>query len=176
MDFPCGMYQECILPLALCFLNRYPGNRFYQKELFRELVIVGIKYAIKSLHRDGTCDIYYPFEWAMGDLVFSLYACTESYLLFGLEYPEVIDFFKRRAAYLGERNETGKLSNHQAMAALALYNVYFVTGEETFKKYSDDKVSLTLSWQHKEEGWFQEYEGADPMVPHLHHRFFWQNL
>ena len=162
MDFPCGMYQEFVLPLTLCFINNYPGNRFYQKERLRELSIAAIRYANKGSHKDGTCDDYFPFERAMGALVFSLYACSESYLLLGLDDPEIVAFFKRRGDHLAKKNETGRLSNHQALAALALYNVYLITGEEKYRRYSDDRVELTLSWQNKEEGWFQEYEGADP--------------
>ena len=162
MDFPCGMYQGFVLPLTLCFLNDYPGNRFYQQERLRELVIAGIHYTIKSSHRDGTCDDYYPFERALGAFVSSLYACTESYLLLGLSDAEMVNFFKSRGDHLGKNNETGKLSNHQALAALALYNVYLITGERKYRGYSDERVALTLSWQNKEEGWFQEYEGADP--------------
>ena len=30
MDFPCGMSQEFVLPLALVYARRYPGNRYYQ--------------------------------------------------------------------------------------------------------------------------------------------------
>lgn len=70
MDFPCGMYQEFVLPLALCFLNDYPGNKFYQKERLRELTIAGIKYANKSSHKDGTCDDYFPYERAMGNQLY----------------------------------------------------------------------------------------------------------
>ncbi len=162
MDFPCGMYQEFVLPLALCFLNDYPGNKFYQKERLRELTIAGIKYANKSSHKDGTCDDYFPYERAMGALVFSLYACTESYMLLGINDIEMVNFFKRRGDHLGRENETGRLSNHQALAALALYNVYLITGEDKYRRYSDDRVALTLSWQNEDEGWFQEYEGADP--------------
>ena len=140
MDFPCGMYQEFVLPLTLCFLNDYPGNKFYQKERLRELSIAAIRYANKGSYKDGTCDDYYPFERAMGALVFSLYACTESYMLLGLDDIEIVDFFKRRGDYLGRKNETGQLSNHQALAALALYNIYLLTGEEKYKKYSEDST------------------------------------
>src|SRR5690606_38816730 len=67
----------------------------------------------------------------------------------------------RRGDHLGAKNETGQLTNHQAFAALALENVHILTGEERFRRYANDRTALTLSWQH-EEGWFQEYEGADP--------------
>ena len=28
MDFPCGMSQEMVLPLALVYANEYPGNHY----------------------------------------------------------------------------------------------------------------------------------------------------
>ena len=83
-------------------------------------------------------------------------------MLLSLEDEQMINFFKRRADHLGKFNETGQLSNHQAFAALACYNVYLITGQEKYRRISEERTEKTLSWQHKEEGWFQEYEGADP--------------
>lgn len=162
LDFPCGMSQEFVLPFALLYKYPFPGNRYYQLERMREIAVAGICFADRGSHPDGTCDDYFPFERAMGALVFSLYACTEAYLLLGLKDERMVDFFKRRGDHLEKVNETGRLSNHQALAALAAYNVFIITGDEKYKRVSDDRVALTLPWQHPEEGWFQEYEGADP--------------
>jgi hypothetical protein len=161
-DFPCGMSQEFVLPFALLYKYNFPGNPYRGLERMREIATAGIHFAIKGSHRDGTCDDYYPFERAMGALVFSLYACTEAYILLGLDNLQLVEFFKRRGDHLATHNETGRLSNHQALAALSVYNVYQITGEEKYRRVSEDRVALTLSWQHPEEGWFQEYEGADP--------------
>lgn len=162
LDFPCGMSQEFALAFALLFKHELPGSKYHGLERMREIAIAGIHFAEKGSHRDGTCDDYFPFERAMGALVFSLYACTEAYMLLDLDDSELVDFFKRRGDHLAKVNETGRLSNHQAFAALATYNVYMITGDEKYKRVSDDRAELTLSWQHREEGWFQEYEGADP--------------
>jgi hypothetical protein len=86
---------------------------------------------------------------------------TETYQVLDLERPDLVDFFRLRADWLCANNESGQLANHQAFAALALYNVYLITGDEKYKTHSDRYRDITLSWQH-EEGWFQEYEGADP--------------
>ena len=98
----------------------------------------------------------------MGALVFSTYACTETYQLLGIENEKLVDFFKKRGDHLIQHNETGQLANHQAFAALAAYNIFIITGEDKYRKAAEDRVELTLSWQHQEEGWYQEYEGADP--------------
>lgn len=162
LDFPCGMSQEFVLPFALLYKYDFPGSPYRGLERMREIAIASIRFANKGSHRDGTCDDYFPFERAMGAFVFSLYACTEAYMLLGLDDTEMVEFFKRRGDHLAKVNETGQLSNHQAFAALAAYNVYLISGEEEYKRVSEDRTELTLSWQHPEEGWFQEYDGADP--------------
>jgi hypothetical protein len=162
MDFPCGMSQEFVLPLAMVYAREFPGNRYKGVERIRELAEGAVRYMVPSSYRDGTTDDYFPFERAMGALVFSLYAASESYQILGMKDERVVDLFSRRVAHLAHENETGQLANHQALAALAAYNVYKITGDPRHKKVADDRVELTLSWQHKDEGWFQEYEGADP--------------
>jgi hypothetical protein len=161
VDFPCGMNQEFCLPLAMAYSTPFPHNPYYQNERLRELVIASIRFAEKASHPDGSCDDYFPFEKALGALVFSTYAMTESYIELDLDDPQMLDFFRLRGQWLVDHNETGQLANHQAFAALALYNVYLLTGEQKFLKASNEFRDITLSWQH-DEGWFQEYEGADP--------------
>ena len=161
VDFPCGMNQEFCLPLALAYARDFPNNPYYQVERLRELVVASIEFARKSSHEDGSCDDYFPFERALGALVFSTYAMTESYLELDLHRPDLVEFFRLRGEWLATHNETGQLANHQAFAALTLYNVYLLTEDERYLEASDAFRDITLSWQHP-EGWFQEYEGADP--------------
>ena len=162
MDFPCGMSQEMVLPLSLAFAREYPANKYYQTERLKELSEAAIRYMIKSSHKDGTCDDYFPYERAMGALVFSLYAATEAYQVIGMQDDEIENFFLKRVHHLENENETGRLSNHQALAGLAAYNVFCITGDDKARKTAEDRVALTLSWQDPDEGWYQEYEGADP--------------
>ena len=161
VDFPCAMNQEFGLPLALAYSQPFPNNPYYQSLRVKELSEAAIHFAIKATHSDGSCDDYYPFEKALGAHVFSTYAMTESYLVLDLSEERYLDFFRLRGDWLLHHNETGQLANHQAFAALALYNIFLLTGEDKFLKGSNAFRDLTLSWQH-EEGWFQEYEGADP--------------
>lgn len=162
MDFPCGMYQEFSLPLALAYAHPFPDNPYYKVDRVRELALAGVDYAMRSSHRDGSCDDYFPYERALGALVFSLHAITETCLVLDEKRPHWLDFFALRADHLINHNETGQLTNHQALAALALYNTYLLTGQERFRKASDDYLAIVKEWFHPDEGWFQEYEGADP--------------
>ncbi|NIN92190.1 hypothetical protein GTO36_04240, partial [bacterium] len=108
----------------------------------------------------GSCDDYYPFERALGAASFSLHACTESAILLDIRDETVLRFFKRRGNWLLSHDETGRLSNHQALSALSLYKVYLLT-EKRFLEGALKRLKRVFEWQ-SEEGWFQEYEGCDP--------------
>ncbi len=161
LDFPCGMAQEHVLTLAMLYVTDVPGNKWYKCNRIKELSIAAMRFAITGSHKDGTCDDYYPYERAMGALAFSTYAIAESYQLLEVEDDEIVGLLRKRADHLLGHNETGQLSNHQALAALVLQTVYEVTGDERYRAGAKERVELTLSWQNKDEGWFQEYEGAD---------------
>lgn len=162
-DFPSGMYQEAVLPLALAYTLQHPKNPFFQQARAKELVEAGIDFTRRSSHREGSCDDYFPYERAAGAAAFSLYACTEAYLVLQLKNPDFVSFFKKRGTYLagiGYR-ESGILSNHKALIILALFNVFQVSGEKSYKEMAEKKLSHLLSLQDP-EGWFPEYEGCDP--------------
>jgi len=161
MDFPCGMSQEFVLPLAMVYAGEFVDNPYYQKKRVAQLAEAGIDFACRSSHKDSSSDDYFPFERALGAHVFSLYAMSEAYQELKLDRPDLVDFFIRRGDWLIKNQETGQLANHQALAALALYNVYLLSDENRFKVATEERKQITLSWQ-KDEGWFQEYEGADP--------------
>ncbi len=161
MDFPCGMAQEFCLPLALVYKHNYADNPYYQLPRMKELAMAGVEFSRKSAHADGSCDDYFPNERALGALVFSLYACTETCLQLDEKNDLLLEFFMRRANHLMGHNESGRLTNHQAFAALALHNVYELTGNSKYAKGRDQYLDIVQAWQ-TGEGWFWEYEGADP--------------
>lgn len=164
-DFPSGMFQEAVLPLALLYQLDHPLNPLFKKERVRELVIGGIEFAIRSAHDDGSCDDYFPYERAAGAAAFSLYACTEATRLLKLEqsHPHFLVFFKKRAENLAEKGmrESGTLSNHKALIVLAIYNTFLLVREQGLQQKAETALLKLLSLQNP-EGWFPEYEGCDP--------------
>jgi hypothetical protein len=160
-DFPCGMNEEFALVLALAWGTEHRQNPFFHNPRLRELTEAALRFAAQTAHRDGSCDDYFPFEKARGATAFSLYAMTESYQLMGLKDDALLSFFARRGDWLLNHEESGRLANHQALGALALQNVHTLTGATRFRAGMEKLRDLALSWQHA-EGWFQEYEGADP--------------
>lgn len=161
IDFPSGMSQEFVLPLALAWATDLEGNGFYQQPALREWAEAGMLYAAQSAHADGSCDDYFPFEKAGGAAAFSLLACAEAYAILDVENPELLRFFELRADWLAHHHESGQLTNHQALIVLCLDRVSKLTGKSKWESAAAERLSRVLKWQN-EEGWFQEYEGCDP--------------
>ena len=160
-DFPSGMSQEFVLPLALAYAHPFDGNRLHQVPVVKQWVGAGIDYAARSAHPDGSCDDYYPFEKAAGAAAFSLYAMIEAIRLAGLDAEPYLDFLKRRAEWLGHHQESGRLSNHEALIANCLFKMADMTGEARFSEMGRARMERLLGWQ-AEEGWFYEYFACDP--------------
>ncbi len=159
--FPSEMYQEGVLPLALVYSHNLPGNRWHGNPRVRELALAAIRFSARSCHRDGSCDDYYPFERALGAAVFSLQAAARACQLLGLDDREIRGWLIRRADWITNSGESGRLANHHAMAALGLWRVAEITGEQRFRQAALQRIEEVLAWQ-DEEGWFEEYGGADP--------------
>ncbi len=162
MDFPCGMSQEFVLPLALAWSLDMPGNRWLHDPMVREWAVAGIRYAARSAHRDGSCDDYYPFERAAGAAAFSLYASLRAAEILGCaDDPEIAAFLRLRGRWLAQHKESGRLSNHEALIVNCLVRLRALTGSEEWDAPLAERSARLKSWQDA-EGWFDEYGGADP--------------
>ena len=161
IDFPSGMAAEFVWPLALAFSLPAPGNAYFQQPAIKEWAEAGLVYAARSAHPDGSCDDYFPFEKAAGAAAFSLLAGLESYALLKLNNQELLDFFAKRADWLADHHESGRLTNHQALIVLCLEKVGRLFASDRWDKLKAKRLKRVIEWQN-EEGWFQEYEGCDP--------------
>lgn len=161
MDFPSGMAQKLVLPLALAWSLDLPHNPYRGDPQIRDWVEAGIRFAARSAHKDGSCDDYYPFERASGAAAFSLLACLDAAEIIGLVGDADVDgFFVRRARWLAAHEESGRLSNHEALICACLARMgarYGAAWEAPLER----RLQRLLSWQ-SPEGWFDEYGGADP--------------
>ena len=161
IDFPSGMAQEFVWPLALAHSLNIPHNPFYQRPALKKWAEAGIHYAARSSHADGSCDDYFPHERAGGAAAFSLLACMETYILLGLKDESLLCFFQRRGDWLAHHTESGQLSNHHALIVLCLELLSQLTFASKWEQAGQKRLRQVLSWQSR-EGWFPEYEGFDP--------------
>lgn len=161
IDFPSGMAQEFVWPLALVHQLPIAGNPYRGVSAIRDWAAAGVRFAARSAHRDGSCDDYFPWERAMGAAAFSLLACAETTRLLGLEDEEIRRFLARRADWLAEHDESGRLANHHALVVLGLTLTGRLLGSTRWQAAADRRLKTLLEWQHS-EGWFPEYDGCDP--------------
>jgi len=160
-SFPSEMYQEGVLPLALVYAVDLPGNRWHRHQRVGQLAAAAMQFAAKSSHGDGSCDDYYPFERALGAAVFSFQASTHACQLLEVRDPQVLGWLHRRARWLMGHDEAGRLANHHALAALGLFRMAAISGEDAYRRAALERIEKVLAWQ-SAEGWFEEYGGADP--------------
>lgn len=160
IDFPCGMQQELVLPLAYVWKTDFPGNSYYNLPRIKDFLEGIFLYHGKCMHPDGSLDDYFPSERAFGATAYALAALTEAALLTGICLPEALKSFERSGSFLAGYREAGKLSNHLAIAALALVNLSLLTMGSKWQKESEKLVNELQAKQHS-EGWFYEYEGCD---------------
>lgn len=159
--FPSEMYQEGVLPLALIYSLPHRANRWHGDEQVRALAIAGLQFSARSMHADGSCDDYYPYERALGAAAFSLQAAAEAYRVLQLDDRALLDALVLRARWLAEHHETGTLANHHALAALALRRVGLLANRADLLHSAEQRLGQLLALQ-SDEGWFTEYGGADP--------------
>lgn len=165
IDFPEATFQRNVYPLALLYRN--PGSDYHKNSLIRSSILAGLTYASKIQHRDGSFDQAFPNEHSFGATGFLLHSLLEA---FKLMYDEVDEgtcnvigkCLWNAAEFLVKHNEKhGFISNHLAGAALALLVSADYFNERRYQQRAEELVNLVLKHQ-SPEGWFLEYEGADP--------------
>ena len=111
---PAGCRRRWSCPSRLC--NECPGNRYHGVQRMREIAEAAVRYMAKSSHADGTCDDYFPFERAMGALVFNLYQPARPTRSSGWRTTRSRPVHPPRPPPRGRKRDR-RLSNHQALAA-----------------------------------------------------------
>ena len=160
-SFASEMYQEGVLALAMVARLPLPGNPWQADPRVRQLAVAALRFSARWSRADGSCDDYYLFEQAMGAAVFSLQASARAAELLELDDPEILAWLRRRADWVAGHQESGRLTNHHALAALGLLRVAQLTGQSQYREAAQEAIGRVLRWQ-SSEGWFDEYGGADP--------------
>jgi len=163
VDFPEATFQRNIH--SLCWFMDQPEAAGSNN--LAEFIRAGILYAIDIQHKDGSFDQAYPNEHSYGATAFLLPDLITTYqkIKEGLLPNERIfieNRLMRSADFLYKAAELhGFIANHLAGAALALLKSYQLFGENKYKSTSNNLVNRIIESQ-SNEGWFQEYSGADP--------------
>lgn len=164
-DFPSASQQQGVEVLAhLWHLESDPEAQDHLLNGIEAAVL----YTCKIQNRDGSFDEWYVNErgWA-GPTAYIMNSMYEAWKLTGSQWSastvaHLKELFSEGAEFLIRHEEPDVLSNHQALAVLAiaqagklLENHGLEEGFQKIKQSFFDKCNL-------DEGWSLEYDGADP--------------
>lgn len=157
-DFPDLTKQYSLYPFSILMDER--SN--YEVDIFKGMVLSWQRF----LSKDGSADQCFPGEMSAGPTLYVLHAILSSYgsisrtftkseidslnksirqsLTFSLRYPEAYGF----------------VANHKALFAHCYLLAHTIFGDSSYYgAYQRELASIT---SHFQEGWFLEYETADP--------------
>ncbi len=167
VDFPRPRFQEALCVMAFLHGTKAPDNPYFGASRLAQWITLGLAFWTRLQHRDGSFDEAYPFERSLAATAFTTFYLAEALYLAGdIVSPEtrsqVLRTMRKAGIWLLRNDEThGFLSNHISAAAAALLHVHRLTGERRFAARAEKFLERILAAQ-SEEGWYPEYEGADP--------------
>jgi len=167
IDFSGARFQEALLTLSYVYGNKFSQNIYYRNPKILKWIEAGFSYYQKSQHRDGSFDEAYPFERSFVANGFTLFYLSEAFRLVQKDISKttremILTTFAKASEWICNNEETHAfISNHRLGTCVGLYNV------STFlqnKKYEERCWELweTVRKNQSDEGWFNEYGGADP--------------
>lgn len=165
-DFPESTFQRNVYPLAWFLTHTDPQQQEIINAL-TEAIKAGLNYAAQIQHRNGSFDQAFPYEYSFGATAFLLEPLLKSYQIiqdkcsspFRKKFERCLRF---SADFLCQQNEThGFISNHLAGAVFSLLSSAAFFNDTKYERRALELLDVILSHQSK-EGWFLEYDGADP--------------
>lgn len=168
-DFPDAVRQFGVHALAQVYKHDFPDNPYRGNANIRDWAIAGLDYWTRLQHGDGSFDEFYPYErgW-VGPSAFTTFTAIESYHLLKDEIaPEirerVLKTIHKAARFIAAgESEEDHLANHHAMACLAVWKAYELTGDSDLERRFKQLWRGFLSYHNAIEGWSREYDGVDP--------------
>jgi len=166
VDYAEATFQRGIYPLAW-WLEHDDSLSDAEKRVLSNCVTAGLRFSVAIQHRDGSFDQAFPHEHSFGATAFLLHSLLYAYKvvkeqLSAVDAREIESALRRAAEFLCHREEThGFISNHLAGAVLSLLYAAEFFNESAYEKRASVLLSAILDHQ-SPEGWFLEYEGADP--------------
>jgi hypothetical protein len=166
VDFAEATYQRNVYPLACWLQHDHTLSSEYQHVL-AEAIINGLKYAAQIQHQNGSFDQAFPHEHSFGATAFLLHPLLKTYEVVQEQCPgsvqeSIEECLHKAADFLCRHDEThGFISNHISGAVLSLLVAEKYFSEPRYELRAIELLNRILDNQ-SPEGWFLEYDGADP--------------
>lgn len=165
LDFPRLTLQQGVLALALLYQRPFAGNPFAGQRTVLEWTQAAMTFWARARHRDGSVDEWYINERSFCATAFTAYAMSETLLVLGTAVPadwrqDMLAQLEETAAWLIEQ-QNPLVANQMVASLVAIHNMYRLTHSATYQAAYATRKTAVLEMQHV-EGWFAEYQGADP--------------
>lgn len=168
IDFPGARFQEIAYFLAGLNSNK---AQFDSEITHNETIIRWTKASIlfwsTLQHKDGSFDEAYPYERSLAATAFTGFYVGQAFIKMQHHFSKeersiLMQTFVRAGNWLCCHDEKhGILSNHLAAAAAALDTITTITSDSKYETRRDYFIKKIMKHQ-SEEGWYEEYGGADP--------------
>jgi hypothetical protein len=166
-DFPLGMLQASLYPLALVWRVPFPKNPYYRSPRLLEWIADAIERTLHRQHTNGSFDAVSPNEQDAGPTLGVIHGLAEAFRLIRDELSEELRgcfcrSLRKACDFALTRSETHAfVSNHWAWFAVAFLDAHEMLGDEKYLRRAEELLDEVLRNQ-SPEGWYLEYEGADP--------------
>lgn len=164
VDYSEATFQRAVYPLAWAYQNL---NDVVDANLLQLRIRAGLLYAMKIQHKNGSFDQAFPYEQSFGATAFLLhplcYAYTAiSHTLSEKEKSQIRQMLQRGVEFLVKHDEAhAHITNHLAGAVLSLLICAKEFNCPRYQESAESLLNKILTMQ-SDEGWFIEYNGADP--------------
>ena len=116
---------------------------------------------------DGSFNQCYPNERTPGvvyDILSTLLYVRSSPFLTSLKAQHTLDDVIEKAVGFGLKADEkhGSIANHIAEYAYEMFNYAAYSGDDRANRKGENYLDRLMSLYNNQEGWFQEYDGADP--------------
>jgi len=157
-DFPDVSKQYALYPFGLLM----DAENRYEVDIFRSMV----SFWAKTIQPNGSVDQCFPGERSIGPTLYALNAVLLSYekirACFDEREMDGLNQCMRRSCCFARQHPEhyGYIANHHALFAYSYLLAWKIFKEEAdLRAYENEIAEIT---QHFQEGWFLEYETADP--------------
>jgi hypothetical protein len=166
VDFPEATLQRNVYCFA--WLLKHPDLSVeLPANILKDTITSGLNFSTRIQKLDGSFDQAFPNEHSFGATAFLILPLLEAYQIIceetGSDFQNRIELCLKKAAdFLCKNSEHhGHIANHLAGAAAALFSCAEFFNVAEYENRAKDLLECVLENQ-SPEGWFLEYEGADP--------------
>ena len=163
-DISNSQMQELVLTLTLAYGYESPDNSYYNSAKLLRWIDAILRYTCSLQRPSGSFDEVYRGQDSYAATAFVSFYVSESLLQLGDAIPDKTNrdcmaMLEGAARWLSRTKESFT-ANQMAGAAAALVNLAALTKDERYTHQANGLLD-DLALDQSDEGWFQEYGGAD---------------